>query len=69
MTARSLEAYYQQLDAGLKPIMMMTAATASEHRWRLDLQGGIEAGRYDLSRIIEDPSRSNRCYNNGNSAA
>ena len=35
--------------------MMMTASTTREHRWRLDLQGGIEAGRYDLSRIVEDP--------------
>jgi putative heme utilization radical SAM enzyme HutW len=54
MTARSLEMYYQQMDAGQKPIMMMTAATTNEHRWRLDLQGGIEGGRYDLSRIITD---------------
>lgn len=55
MTARSLEAWYQQLDAGQKPIMMMTAGASDEQRWRLDLQGGIEAGRYDLSRIVEDP--------------
>jgi len=55
MTARSLEAYYQQLDTGHKPIMMMTAGASAEQRWRLDLQGGIEAGRYDLSRIVEDP--------------
>ncbi len=52
--APDLTTYFAQLDDGRKPIMAMTRANG-EQRWRLDLQGGIEAGRYDLSRIVENP--------------
>lgn len=55
MIAPDINTYFEQLDEGRKPIMTMTHANG-EQRWRLDLQGGIEAGRYDLSRIVENPA-------------
>ncbi|MEG1690780.1 MAG: heme anaerobic degradation radical SAM methyltransferase ChuW/HutW, partial [Hafnia sp.] len=54
MMERSLERYYQKLDEGRKPIMMMTSRS-EQHRWRLALQGGIEVGHFDLKRVLPDP--------------
>ncbi|WP_347254746.1 heme anaerobic degradation radical SAM methyltransferase ChuW/HutW [Leminorella grimontii] len=48
MMERRLESYYQTLDAGRKPIMMMTQPAGSASRWRHELQAGIEVGRIDL---------------------
>ena len=55
MMERSLERYYQKLDEGRKPIMMMTSRS-EQHRWRLTLQGGIEVGYFDLKRVLPEPS-------------
>ena len=55
MMERSLERYYQKLDEGRKPIMMMTSRS-DQYRWRLTLQGGIEVGYFDLARVLANPS-------------
>jgi putative heme utilization radical SAM enzyme HutW len=55
MMERSLERYYQKLDEGRKPIMMMTSRS-DQYRWRLTLQGGIEVGYFDLARVLANPA-------------
>ncbi|MCG8708168.1 heme anaerobic degradation radical SAM methyltransferase ChuW/HutW [Brenneria sp. 4F2] len=47
MMERSLERYYQVLDQGQKPIMMMTPASPVGP-WQHRLQAGIEVGRLSL---------------------
>ncbi|SQI40851.1 Oxygen-independent coproporphyrinogen-III oxidase [Leminorella richardii] len=48
MMERRLDTYYQTLDEGRKPIMMMTQSAGDAARWRHELQAGIEVGRIDL---------------------
>ncbi|OVZ84828.1 putative heme utilization radical SAM enzyme HutW, partial [Yersinia kristensenii] len=55
MQHRSLDNYYQLIDSGQKPLMMMTQASG-EHPWRAKLQSGIEVGRLNLHELIPDPS-------------
>jgi len=50
MMERNLERYYQALDEGRKPIMMMTMPTEERH-WRHKLQAGVEVARVDLSTL------------------
>ncbi|KAA9000622.1 heme anaerobic degradation radical SAM methyltransferase ChuW/HutW [Affinibrenneria salicis] len=47
MMERNLERYYQMLDAGQKPIAMMTPAGGGA-AWQHQLQAGIEVGRVRL---------------------
>ncbi|EXU77016.1 heme anaerobic degradation radical SAM methyltransferase ChuW/HutW [Erwinia mallotivora] len=54
MMHRQLENYYQALDNDQKPIGMMTPATEHPQQWRHQLQGGIEAGRLDLTALSPD---------------
>lgn len=55
MMARHLDDYYRAIGEGRKPIAMMTPQS-DQYRWRLDLQGGIDAGYYDLARVLDDPT-------------
>lgn len=57
MMHRQLDRYYSLLDSGHKPIGMMTPAVHQPMTWRHPLQGGIEAGRLDLSTLIPEPAR------------
>ncbi|MEE3662805.1 heme anaerobic degradation radical SAM methyltransferase ChuW/HutW [Brenneria sp. g21c3] len=50
MMERSLERYYQALDQGQKPIMMMTPASPAGS-WQHQLQAGIEVGRVKLPQL------------------
>lgn len=51
MMERNLDKYYQMLENGQKPIMMMTQVTDTGYLWRHQLQEGIEIGRIDLPRL------------------
>ncbi|PWC10244.1 heme anaerobic degradation radical SAM methyltransferase ChuW/HutW [Brenneria roseae subsp. americana] len=50
MMERNLERYYQTLDQGQKPIMMMTPANPTGP-WQHQLQAGIEVGRIVLPQL------------------
>ncbi|MDQ5892572.1 heme anaerobic degradation radical SAM methyltransferase ChuW/HutW [Pectobacterium aquaticum] len=52
MMERSLERYYQQIDQGQKPIMMMTPASPTGP-WQHQLQAGIEVGRIKLPQLTQ----------------
>ncbi|WP_411705923.1 heme anaerobic degradation radical SAM methyltransferase ChuW/HutW [Edaphovirga cremea] len=54
MLHRDLDRYYQMLDDGKKPLMMMTQSN-TEHNWRAKLQSGIEVGRLDLGELLDNP--------------
>lgn len=51
MNLRSLDAYYQAIDAGRKPLMMMMHSMEPNFQWRQQLQGDIEAGHVHLDKI------------------
>lgn len=55
MLERNLSRYYEILDQGQKPIMMLSPATKREN-WRILVQAGIEAGRLDLTKVLDDVS-------------
>ena len=51
MGERSLEAYYNAIDAGKKPLMMMMQTTDPQYQWRHQLQAGIETARVTLDKF------------------
>lgn len=55
MIERDLARYYEILDQGKKPIMMLSPKSKRE-TWKVQVQAGIEAGRLDLSKIVDDVS-------------
>lgn len=57
MNLRKLDAYYQAIDAGRKPLMMMVQSMEKNFHWRQQLQGDIEAGHVHLNEITSEAER------------
>ncbi|MCX8957992.1 heme anaerobic degradation radical SAM methyltransferase ChuW/HutW [Erwinia psidii] len=57
MMHRQLDSYYRMLDSGHKPIGMMTSEAQQPQWWRHALQGGIEAGRLDLTALTPEANQ------------
>ncbi|QBH95550.1 heme anaerobic degradation radical SAM methyltransferase ChuW/HutW [Limnobaculum zhutongyuii] len=51
MVERNLDSYFQGIENGAKPLMMMTQSTDTQYQWRHDLQAGIEVGRVPLDSL------------------
>lgn len=51
MEARALPQYYQAIDDGQKPLMMMTRTVDPHFQWRHTLQAGLEKGRVPLDEL------------------
>ena len=51
MGERNLTAYYDAVNAGKKPLMMLMHTTDSQYQWRHQLQAGIETARVVLDQF------------------
>ena len=56
MGERNLDAYYDAIDAGQKPLMMMMRTTDPQYQWRHQLQASIETARVVLDQFTPHAS-------------
>ncbi len=57
MGERNLDAYYDAVNAGQKPLMMMMRTTDPQYQWRHQLQASIETARVVLDQFTPYASR------------